>query len=95
MDILAIDIWTVWIFFDKIYKAVCQKNAMIVKKVKKMLVEVKDFHLLDSGNILYLTQIKFCHSIEEAVRSNEENKTDCVQIYFAMCHCSAHRVRES
>lgn len=27
---------------------------MIVKKVKKMLVEVKDFHLLDSDKILYL-----------------------------------------
>lgn len=54
LDILVIDIQKVWIFFDKIYKAVCRKNAMIVKKVKKMLVEVKDFHLLDSDNILYL-----------------------------------------
>lgn len=41
-------------FFDKIYKAACRNGAMIVKKVKKMLVEVKDFHLLDSDNILYL-----------------------------------------
>lgn len=54
MDILVIDIWTIWIFFDKIYKAACRKNAMIVEKVKKMLVEVKDFHLLDSDNTLYL-----------------------------------------
>lgn len=55
MDILVIDIRMVWIFFDKIYKAACRKNVMIVKKVKKMLIEVKDFHLLDSDNILYLT----------------------------------------
>ena len=44
----------VWMFFEKIYKPECQKKAMIVKKVKNMLVEVKDFHLLDSDNILYL-----------------------------------------
>lgn len=58
MDILAINIWTVWIFFDKIYKAACRNEDMIVKKVKKMLAEVKDFHLLDSDNILYLISSK-------------------------------------
>ncbi len=40
------------------YKKICVIYLRLVKNVKKMLMEVKDFHLLEKDKGIYLSQVE-------------------------------------
>ena len=40
------------------YKKECINFECLVKNVKKMLIEVKDFHLLEKDKRIYLSQVE-------------------------------------